>query len=140
MEAMYFGKISTGRVAELPPLVFAAAADGDPVATSIVERQADEIVSMAGAAIRKLRMTKLDVHVVLGGGIFRNGFGPFFARIEEGLCGIAPAATVTILEAPPVAGAALLGLDHLGASKAARARLRAALTERPPGKTLEPKG
>jgi N-acetylglucosamine kinase-like BadF-type ATPase len=140
MEAMYFRKIPTGRVAELPPLVFAAAAEGDPVARSIVERQADEIVSMAGAAIRRLRMTRLDVHVVLGGGIFRNGFAPFFERIEDRLCRIAPAASVRILEAPPVAGAALLGLDHLGASRAAGTRLRAALTGRPPGHTLEEKG
>jgi hypothetical protein len=95
---------------------------------------------MAGTAIRRLRMTKLDVHVVLGGGIFRNGFAPFFGRIEDGLRRVAPAATVMILEAPPVAGAALLGLDRLGASRAARGRLRAALTQRPPGKTLERKG
>lgn len=140
MEAMYFRKIPTGRVAELPPLVFAAAAEGDPVARSIVERQADEIVSMACAAIRRLRMTRLDVHVVLGGGIFRNGFAPFFERIEDRLCRIAPAASVRILEAPPVAGAALLGLDHMGASRAAGTRLRAALTDRPPGHTLEGKG
>jgi N-acetylglucosamine kinase-like BadF-type ATPase len=140
MEAMYFGKISTGRVAELPPLVFAAADEGDAVARSIVERQADEIVSMAGTAIRRLRMARLDVHVVLGGGIFRNGFAPFFERIEEGLCRIAPAASVRILEAPPVAGAALLGLDHLGASRTSGARLRSALTDRPPGQTIERKG
>jgi len=140
MEAMYFGKISTGRVAELPPLVFAAADEGDPVARSVVDRQADEVVSMAGTAIRRLRMTGLDVHVVLGGGIFRNGFAPFFDRIEDGLCRVAPAASVRILEAAPVAGAALLGLDHLGASGAAGTRLRAALTERPAGHRLERKG
>jgi hypothetical protein len=77
---------------------------------------------------------------VLGGGIFRSGFGPFFERIEDGVCRIAPAASVRILEAPPVAGAALLGLDHLGASRAAGTRLRSALTDRPPGQTLERKG
>ena len=140
MEAMYFGKISTGRVAELPPHVFAAADEGDGVARSIVERQADEIVSMAGTAIRRLRMTRLDVHVVLGGGIFRNAYTPFFERIEDGLCRIAPAAAVKILASPPVVGAALLGLDRLGASRAAGARLRSALTDQPPGRTLERKG
>ena len=140
MEAMYFGRISTGRVAELPPLVFAAAAGGDAVARSIVVRQADEIVSMAGTAIRRLRMTRLDVHVVLGGGIFRNGYVQFFERIEEGLNRIAPRAAVKILASPPVVGAALLGLDHLGASRAAGARLRSALTDHPPGPTLERKG
>jgi len=126
---MYFGRLAESRVAELPPVVFAAAADGDAVATSIVDRQADEIVAMAGTAIRRLRMTELDVHVVLGGGIFRNRFAPFFERIDEGVREIAPSASLNILEAPPVLGAALLGLDRLGANGRAKARLQAALTD-----------
>lgn len=136
MEAMYFGRVSQSRVAELPPLVFAAAADDDTVARTIVERQADEIVSMAGTAIRRLRMTKLDVHVVLGGGIFRNAFAPFFSRIEEGVRRIAPTAGLKVLDAPPVVGAALLGLDHLGATRAAGSKLRAALTPQRPRRIL----
>ena len=129
MQAIYFGRLSESRVAELPPLVFEAAAEEDAVARSIVDRQADEVVAMAGTAIRRLRMTRLDVHVVLGGGIFRNGFGPFFERIDEGVRRVAPAASLNVLTAAPVLGAALLGLDHLGASGAAKARLRAALTD-----------
>lgn len=132
MEAMYFGRLEEGRVAELPPLVFRAAADGDAVARSIVDRQADEVVAMAGAAIRRLRMAKLDVHVVLGGGIFRNGFPPFFTRIEDGLRQIAPAASLTVLTAPPVIGAVLLGLDRSGASTRAKERVRDALLRTPP--------
>lgn len=137
MEAMYFGRLDEGRVAELPPLVFGAAADGDAVARSIVDRQADEVVAMAGAAIKRLRMAKLDVHVVLGGGIFRNGFSPFFTRIEQGVRQIAPAATVTVLTAPPVIGAALLGLDHHASSKRAKERVREALLGTPPS-VIEP--
>jgi N-acetylglucosamine kinase-like BadF-type ATPase len=137
MEALYFGRLSQTRVAELPPLVFEAAAEDDAVARSIVERQADEVVSMAGTAIRRLRMTKLDVHVVLGGGIFRNPFAPFFHRIEEGVRQIAPSASLTVLRVPPVVGAALLGLDHIGASSAARTRLRVALADAPPGPAFE---
>jgi hypothetical protein len=74
-------------------------------------------------------MTKLDVHVVLGGGIFRNRFGPFFDRIDDGIREIAPSASLNVLEAPPVLGAALLGLDRLGANGRAKARLQAALTD-----------
>src|SRR5207245_3607732 len=47
MEAMYFERLSHDRVVELPPLVFHAAADGDTVARSIVDRQADEVAIMA---------------------------------------------------------------------------------------------
>ena len=130
MEAMYFGRVPEARVAELAPLVFDAATDGDPVATSIVERQGGEVVSMAGAAIRRLRMTKLDVHVVLGGGIFHNRHEPFLDGIVDGIRSIAPAAEVSVLTSPPVVGAALLGLDRLRRPKAVKSRVRAALTDR----------
>jgi N-acetylglucosamine kinase-like BadF-type ATPase len=136
MEAMYFGKIEYDRLVELPPLIFAAAEDGDAVARSIVDRQADEIATMASAAIRKLRMRDLDVHVVLGGGIFRNDFADFFERIDEGIRRTAPRAEIIILKAPPVVGAAMLGLDRLRAPKAAYRRVRAALTHRRLTKTL----
>jgi N-acetylglucosamine kinase-like BadF-type ATPase len=128
MEAIYFDRISSDRLAELAPLVFRAAIEGDPVARGVVDRQADEVVLMAGTAIRKLRMTGLDVHVVLGGGIFRNGDPAFFERIEEGLREIAPNVCVAVLTAPPVVGAALLGLDRIGASNAAKAKVLPALT------------
>lgn len=128
MQAMYLGRLSEGRVSELPPLVFEAAAGGDEVARSIVDRQADEVVTMSATAIRRLRMASLDVDVVLGGGIFRTGFDPFFTRIEEGVKAVAPHATVTVLAAPPVVGAALLGLDRLGGSRAAKARVRDSVT------------
>jgi N-acetylglucosamine kinase-like BadF-type ATPase len=136
MEAMHFGRMDEDRVAELPPLVFLAAAQGDDVARSILDRQADEVVAMAGTAIRKLRMNELDVHVVLGGGIFYNDFAPFFDRIDAGLRRIAPEVRITVLSAPPVAGAALLALDRLGTPEAAKARLRAGLTHERLSRTL----
>jgi N-acetylglucosamine kinase-like BadF-type ATPase len=129
MEELYEGRLSVGRTAELAPVVFRTAADGDRVARSIVDRQADEVVTMAGTAIRKLRMTELDVHVVLGGGIFRNRFPPFFDRIGEGVRGIAPEAIVSVVAAPPVVGAVLLGLDLMGATKQTKDRIRVALTK-----------
>ncbi len=128
MEAMYFGRLDQDRVDELAPIVFRAASDGDGVARSIVDRQADEVVAMAGTAIRKLRLAREDVEVVLGGGIFWNRDQPFFARIREGLEAVAHGARVTVVTAPPVVGAALLGLDRLGATRTARDRIRAGLT------------
>ena len=124
MEAMSFGRLSETRAAELPPVVFASAADGDAIARTIVERQADEIVTMASTAIRRLRMVRDDVHVVLGGGLFRNGDDAFVDRITVGVRGIAPAAEVMVLDSPPVIGAALLGLDRLGATATAKRRVR----------------
>ena len=128
MEAIYFDRMSVDRLVELTPLVFRAATEGDRVARGVVDRQADEIVLMAGTAIRKLRMIGLDVDVILGGGIFRNGDPAFFERIEEGLREVAPKVRVAVLTAPPVVGAALLGLDRIGASKAAKSKVLPALT------------
>lgn len=111
--ALYRGMIPEPRIAELAPVVFAAAAAADPVARSIVDRLADEIVVMAGAMLRRLHLTRSDPDVVLGGGIFRTDEARFHERIRRGVAGIAPRARVVRLAAPPVAGAALLGLDLL---------------------------
>ena len=130
MEAIYFGRLREQRVTELPPAVFQAAVDGDLTARAIVDRQADEVVAMAGAAIRRLRLTKLDVDVVLGGGIFRNTYSDFFERIEKGVRAVAPGARITVLSVPPVVGAALLGLDKIGGDRSAGKRVRADLTDK----------
>jgi N-acetylglucosamine kinase-like BadF-type ATPase len=129
VEAIHFGRLREDRVEELTPLVFRAASKGDAVARSIVDRQADEIVAMAGAAMRRLRIVGLDVDVVLGGGIFRNRDGAFFDRMGQGLGAVAPEVRVTVLVAPPVVGSALLGLDRLGGGPRAAARVRSELTD-----------
>ena len=129
IEAMHFGRLPEERRAELAPLVFRAARSGDGIARAIVDRQADEVVTMAGAAIRRLRMTKLDVEVVLGGGVFRAEDPAFFDRIRAGVLATAPLARICVLTAPPVVGAALLGLDRLGAGAKAAGRVRGTLTD-----------
>ena len=128
MEALYVGRLDQERLAELAPTVFHEAAGGDAIATELVERQADEIATMATAAIRKLGMRALDPDVVLGGGIFRNDWAPFFERVNAGIHATAPEARIVRLTAPPVVGAAMLGLDMLGAGPAAHARTRESLT------------
>lgn len=128
LEALYFGKLEEERVVELAPLVFEAAIAGDTVARELVDRQADELAVMATTAMRRLRMTKLDPDVVLGGGIFRNQDPAFFERVVAAVHLVAPRANVHVLTDPPVIGAALLGLDRLGAPKAAQAKARRSLT------------
>jgi N-acetylglucosamine kinase-like BadF-type ATPase len=129
--AMYRESIPHRRHLEIPPLVFAAASEGDAVARAIIDKLADEVVAWAGAAIRRLRMQRLDPDVVLAGGMFRADDRAFFARMEAGIAAVAPAATVRRLTAPPLVGAALLGLDRLHAAPTPpdlEARLRADLT------------
>jgi N-acetylglucosamine kinase-like BadF-type ATPase len=128
VEALFLERIDERRVLELVPLVFAEADAGDEVAARLVARQVDEIVAMAGAAIRRLDLAGRDVEVVLGGGLFHGEAPTFLERIRSGIVGIAPAARLTQVTAPPVVGAALLGLDRLGADPGAAERLRATLT------------
>jgi N-acetylglucosamine kinase-like BadF-type ATPase len=128
--AMYRGEIPEARIGELSPVVFATAADGDAVARAVIDRLADEIVVMAGAMIRRLHLTRLDPDVVLGGGVFRTRDAPFYERIRSGVQRLAPGGRLVRLEAPPVSGAALLGLDQLAGTTVAPAvgdRVRAAI-------------
>jgi N-acetylglucosamine kinase-like BadF-type ATPase len=137
VEALFLGRIDRRRVPELVPLVRAAAAPGDPVSARFVDRQVDEVVAMAGAAIRRLDLTAGDVDVVLGGGLFHRDAPALVGRIGAALGRIAPAARLTQVTAPPVVGAALLGLDRLAAPPGAAERLRANLTHERLG-TLRP--
>ena len=129
LEGIRNGLIARDRVVlELPPLVFAAAANGDAVARSIVDALADEVVTMVVASLRRLRLLRTEVDVTLGGGVFRAEDPAFVTRIRAGVCETAPNARVAVLDGPPVVGAALLGLDHAGARDGAAARLRGQLT------------
>ena len=129
--AFYDGRIADARVGELSPVVFGAAGDGDPVARSIVDHLADELVTMAVALARRTAMTRRPVEVVLGGGVFSTTDEPFFARIEAGIRAVVHDARLVRLDVPPVTGAALHGLnlvDGAGLARhAARERLRTEL-------------
>lgn len=130
MEAIYVGGLNNDRLSELSPVVMKAAAAGDAVARELIGEMVDEIVVTANAAIKRLGLTRRDVHVVLGGGVLRAMDASLIARIADGIRRVAPAAVIMQLASPPVLGAALIGLDEAGASEAARSRLRKALTAR----------
>jgi hypothetical protein len=120
---MHLKQIPERRVLELPPLVFAEAA-GDPVAAGIVERIAAEVVALARAALQRLELTQEPVEVLLGGGLLQRRDGRLLDAIEEGLREVGPAIEVRAAGSPPIVGAALLGLDELGADRDAQAHLR----------------
>jgi N-acetylglucosamine kinase-like BadF-type ATPase len=130
--ALYDGRIPETRIGQLAPIVFAAAGDGDVVARSIVDRLADELATMAIALARRTSMTRLAVQVILAGGVFRTNDQPFLDRIGERIRAVVPKAQLLRLELPPVAGAALEGINRLGhrdarSLEAARERVRASL-------------
>lgn len=128
--AIEHGQISYADLRHLSPVVFAAAADGDAVAQEIVDRLADELVTMAVAIIRRLGLVQADPDVVLAGGVFEASDAAFEARITDGIRQVVPAARVARARGLPVTGAALLALDRLGASSATEARDTAAAADR----------
>jgi N-acetylglucosamine kinase-like BadF-type ATPase len=126
-EEIHAGRVPQRRMIELAPVVFAEAG-GDEVAAGIVARLADEIVALARATVVRLGLERSAVEVVLGGGLLRSGDARLHAAIADGLAGVGPSISMRTTSAPPVVGAALHGLDRLGASDAAKDRIRAELT------------
>ncbi|MEU0371819.1 BadF/BadG/BcrA/BcrD ATPase family protein [Streptomyces sp. NPDC006283] len=124
IEALHLGRVAASRKHELTPVLFATSADGDPVARSLVHRQAEEVVAMATVALRRLELLDEEVPVLLGGSVLAARHPDLDGRIRELLAAAAPKAAVEVVTAAPVLGAALLGLDHVGATSTSRAALR----------------
>ncbi|CAM5316573.1 putative N-acetyl-D-glucosamine kinase [Streptomyces afghaniensis 772] len=125
IEALHLGDVEQSRRHELTPVLFATAADGDPVARTIVERQADEVVAMAVVALTRLDLLDEPTPVLLGGGVLAAQHAQLNGRIADVLSDRAPKAIPQVVTAGPVLGAALLGLDEVGAGEGAQERLRA---------------
>ena len=109
--AMYHDRLPEGRVTELAAVAVRAARDGDAVALGLLGELADECASFATASIRRLGMTRLEVPVVLSGGVARGAGELLATPVEDRVRAVAPGAVVSVLHAPPVLGAALLALD-----------------------------
>ena len=124
--SIHLGKINDETLRELAPVLLAVAAAGDEVARKLVLRQAEEISIMALTAMRRLGLTELRTPVVLGGGVLTARDPLLITEITNRITAAAPQAVVIVVAVPPVAGAALLGLDHVGAGPDAERRLRAA--------------
>lgn len=126
VEAVHLGQLPADRCVEMTPLLFEVAHAGDPVAAGVVRRQAEEVVAFVVAALRRLDALDEPMDVALGGGVLTAGHRLLLDTVETLLADQAPRATARVVRVPPVLGAALLGLDRLGADDAAKARLRAA--------------
>jgi N-acetylglucosamine kinase-like BadF-type ATPase len=127
---LYLGKISYDQLHGLVPVLYKVAGNGDEAARSVVLRLADEVSRMATVAATRLglndqpRDARYPVPVVLGGSLLTARDPLLTAAIRGQLADSIPGSDVRIADVPPIAGAALLGLDHVGAPPAAAARLR----------------
>jgi N-acetylglucosamine kinase-like BadF-type ATPase len=123
--AFHLGELGEDDLIRLPAVLFEAAAAGDAIAASMVERQAEEICAMAVTAMRRLDLDgALGIPVVLGGGVLEARNPLLTDAITRRLAAAAPGAAARVVDTSPVTGAALLGLDYLNAGPIAARRLR----------------
>jgi N-acetylglucosamine kinase-like BadF-type ATPase len=127
-EAIHFERIAQERLAELAALVLEAAAS-DSAAAAIVDRLAAEVVAFARAVLVRLELTGEPVEVLLGGGLLQARNARLLDGIEAGLSKVGPKIGARVNEAPPIAGAALLALDEIGAGESAKEQLRREIAE-----------
>ncbi|WP_405613945.1 N-acetylglucosamine kinase [Streptomyces sp. NBC_00076] len=125
VEALHLEHVKPARQHELTPVLFATAVDGDPVARSIVDRLAEEVVTMATVALARLDLLEEETPVLLGGGVLAARHPQLDDGVRDLLAARAPKAVPRVVTAPPVLGAALLGLDRAEAPEEAHERLRA---------------
>ncbi|MFD8548439.1 N-acetylglucosamine kinase [Streptomyces sp. NPDC059649] len=124
IEGLHLGRIPAHRRHELTPLLFTVAADGDPVARTLVARQAEEIATMATVALRRLDLLADPTPVILGGSVLAARHPLLHDHLTRLLSERAPKAVPHVLTAPPVLGAALATLDQAGSPPGAYERLR----------------
>jgi N-acetylglucosamine kinase-like BadF-type ATPase len=124
IEALHLEHVGHDRRHELTPVLFATAAEGDAVARSIVARLAAEVAVMATVALTRLDLLDEETPVLLGGSVLTAGHALLDDGIRDLLAARAPKADVRVVTASPVLGAALLGLDRLGAGAEAQERAR----------------
>jgi N-acetylglucosamine kinase-like BadF-type ATPase len=125
IEAVHLEVVEPAACLEMTPLLFAVAETGDGVAADIVRRQAEEVVTLAVTAMRRLDVLHEPIDVVLGGGVLTAGHAVLMDAVNALLASAAPYAQPRVVTAPPVVGAGLLGLDRIGADAESHAYLRA---------------
>ncbi|MFE0255242.1 N-acetylglucosamine kinase [Streptomyces sp. NPDC059010] len=124
IEALHLKDVPDARRHELTPVLFATATAGDPVARAIVDRLADEVVTMATVALTRLDLLEEEAPVLLGGGVLAARHPQLTDGIRDLLTSRAPKAVPQVVTASPVLGAALLGLDAVGAPTEVHDRVR----------------
>lgn len=129
IEALHFGATDHARLADLGPVIFAAAESGDRAAAELADRQATEIALFAASALRRLDLVGRAVPVVLGGGLIRSGRTWFLDMIRGRLAAEAPLARIVPVTKAPVIGAASLVLEAAGGDDAAQRLLERAVLD-----------
>jgi N-acetylglucosamine kinase-like BadF-type ATPase len=128
--ALHFGELQRSRLHELVPVLLRVAAAGDGPARAVVDRLAEEVFLFARAALDRLGLRDQPTDVVLGGSVLAARDPLLMEGVSGRVSAYAPRVNLLVVDDPPVVGAALLGLDALGASPDAEIAARTALLDR----------
>lgn len=108
--------LSTGRInldASAAPIIFQEAEKGDSAARGLIHWAGMELGELIKAVVRQCAILDEPFTVVMMGSMFDGGqrlITPMVSTVQE----LAPRAKFTRLQAPPAAGAAILGLESGG--------------------------
>lgn len=128
--ALHFHEMPRSRLHELVPVLLQVAEAGDGPAVSVVDRLAEEVFLLARVALDRLQLRDQPTDVVLGGGVLASQDPLLMRGVLQRLAAYAPQANVLVVDDPPVVGAALLGLDAVGAPPDADIAARTAVLAR----------
>jgi N-acetylglucosamine kinase-like BadF-type ATPase len=99
-------------------LVFEVANEGDEVAQECIRWVGRELAGLAIGVIRQLAFEDLEFDIVLTGSLYKGS--PLIAdTMRETIHPVAPGARLVPLNAPPVVGGVLLGMEQVGVDHAA---------------------
>lgn len=93
--------------------VFQTAHAGDSVAREVIAWTARELGESAGGVIRQLNFEQDEFEVIMAGSLFKGG-ALYINPLQETILKSAPGAKFIRLEAPPVTGGVLLGMEKSG--------------------------
>lgn len=108
-----FGRGRHTLAAEMSPLIFQVAEEGDPVAQEVIRWAGRELGDMAVGVIHQLSLENEAFEVVMAGSTF-NGSQVLIDSMRETIHAVAPLARLVRLDAPPVVGGVLLGMEQVG--------------------------
>lgn len=111
IEDLYLGRYHPESLDAL--MVFRIAHMGDPAAIEVVRWAGEKLGDMASGVIRQLNFEDLDFEVVLIGSLY-DGHPLIIESMRDTILRVAPRARLVRLDAPPVVGGVLLGMEVAG--------------------------
>jgi glucosamine kinase len=112
MHRVYVSGLSRAEVAQMAPLVIAAAREGDDAALGLIEQGTQDLAACVFAVARRLGFSSGPCELAMVGGLFRAG-DIFVQPFKNAVLGRLPHCRIISAELPPVLGAGVLALQML---------------------------